>query len=70
MIATAATGGEITIKKCVPEDNEILLEYLEEAGSKVKCTKDTITLKAGKKIKPVNIKTAPFPGFATDLQAP
>ena len=70
LIAGAITKGEITVKNCVPEDNEILLEYLQEAGAKIITGKDWVKIKAPKTIKPVNIKTAPFPGFATDLQAP
>lgn len=70
LIAAAMTKGEITIKNCAPQDNEILLEYLEEAGAKITTGANWIKLKAPAKIKPVNIKTAPFPGFATDLQAP
>ena len=70
LIVGAITKGEITVKNCVPEDNEILLEYLQEAGAKITTGKDWVKIKAPKTIKPVNIKTAPFPGFATDLQAP
>ena len=70
LIAGAITKGEITVKNCVPEDNEILLEYLQEAGAKITTGKDWVKIKAPKTIKPVNFKTAPFPGFATDLQAP
>ena len=71
LLAAAATGSTITIKECVPSHNEILLEYLGEAGFKIETTDTEIKIsKKTKKIKPVNIKTAPFPGFATDLQAP
>lgn len=71
LLAAAATGSSITIKECVPSHNEILLEYLGEAGFKIETTETEIKIsKKTKKIKPVNIKTAPFPGFATDLQAP
>ena len=70
LIAAAITKGEITVKNCVPEDNEILLEYLQEAGAKITTGENWVKIKAPKTIKPVNIKTAPFPGFATDLQAP
>ena len=71
LLAAAATGSSITIKECVPSHNEILLEYLCEAGFKIETTETEIKIsKKTKKIKPVNVKTAPFPGFATDLQAP
>ncbi|MDR0953610.1 MAG: UDP-N-acetylglucosamine 1-carboxyvinyltransferase [Elusimicrobiota bacterium] len=71
VIAAAATRGEVEITECVPEHNEILLEYLLDAGFNIETTQDTIKITCrNKKIKPVNMKTAPFPGFATDLQAP
>jgi UDP-N-acetylglucosamine 1-carboxyvinyltransferase len=47
------------------------LEYLAEAGFTIETGADYIKISCKtKKIKPVNVKTAPFPGFATDLQAP
>ena len=71
LLAAAATGSTITIKECVPSHNEILLEYLSDAGFKLETTETEIKIsKKTKKIRPVNVKTAPFPGFATDLQAP
>ena len=71
IIAGAVTRGDVTVKDCIPEDNEILLDYLKEAGFDLQVGEDWIRIKPKcKKIKPVNIKTAPFPGFATDLQAP
>lgn len=71
VLAAAATRGQVTVTDCVPEHNEILLEYLAEAGFSVEAGEDYIKISCKtKKIKPVNVKTAPFPGFATDLQAP
>ena len=71
ILAAAATRGDVTVKDCIPEDNEILLDYLREAGFNIQTGQDFIRIKPkAKKIKPVNIKTAPYPGFATDLQAP
>lgn len=71
VIAAAATRGEVTVNECVPEHNEILLEYLSDAGFNIETGEDYIKVSCKiKKIKPINIKTAPFPGFATDLQAP
>lgn len=71
ILAAAATRGDVKVTECVPEHNEILLEYLAEAGFDVQTGEDFIRIKPkAKKIKPVHIKTAPFPGFATDLQAP
>jgi UDP-N-acetylglucosamine 1-carboxyvinyltransferase len=70
-LAAAATRGEVTITECAPEHNEILLEYLQEAGFNVQAQEGRIKISCKtKKIKPIHVKTAPFPGFATDLQAP
>ena len=44
LIAGAITKGEITVKNCAPQDNEILLEYLEEAGAKVTTGKDWVKI--------------------------
>ncbi|MDR1123739.1 MAG: UDP-N-acetylglucosamine 1-carboxyvinyltransferase [Elusimicrobiota bacterium] len=71
LLAAAATRGDVLLKECNPQHNEILLEYLREAGFNIETGESGISISAGaKKIKPVNIKTAPYPGFATDLQAP
>jgi UDP-N-acetylglucosamine 1-carboxyvinyltransferase len=70
-LAAAATRGEVMLKNCAPEHNEILLEYLADAGFNIETGASFIKISCKtKKIKPINIKTAPFPGFATDLQAP
>ncbi len=70
LIAGACTRSNLEIKNCEPENNEILIEYLQEAGFNIKCDKNSIKISPRtKNIKPVHIKTAPFPGFATDLQA-
>ncbi|WP_424244750.1 UDP-N-acetylglucosamine 1-carboxyvinyltransferase [Elusimicrobium posterum] len=72
MIAAAATGGEVVIKNCVPSHNEFLLDVLSEAGFKVDIGQGRVRIGPTKdgKIKPVDIRTMPYPGFATDLQAP
>ena len=71
LLAAAATRGDVLISECVPEHNEILIEYLRDAGFKIEISESAIHIcPASKKIKPVHVKTAPYPGFATDLQAP
>lgn len=71
LIAAAASRGEVTVKNCIARHNEILLDYLQEAGFNIETGEDFVKISArAKKIKPVDIKTAPFPGFPTDLQAP
>jgi UDP-N-acetylglucosamine 1-carboxyvinyltransferase len=71
MLAAAVTRGDVTVTGCVPEHNAILLEDLQEAGFPLTITKDSVRVHAyDGEIKPLRIRTAPYPGFATDLQAP
>lgn len=71
MIAAAATRGDVVVKNCEPEHNTILLSDLREAGFTVEVDgKDVHILPYNGPIKPLRVKTAPYPGFATDLQAP
>jgi len=69
LIASAATLSNITVGPVIPNHLDSVLEILREAGSKIYIEGNNITIKT-KEIKAVNIKTAPFPGFPTDLQAP
>ncbi len=71
MIAAAATRGDVKVDGCVPEHNSILLEYLQEAGVPLEIGPDYVHVKPyDTPLKPLRMKTAPYPGFATDLQAP
>lgn len=71
ILAAAATRGDVTVTGCVPEHNAILLEDLQEAGFPLTITNDSVRVHAyNGKIKPIRVRTAPYPGFATDLQAP
>ena len=69
MIAAAATNGRVSIKNIQPKiiDKEILL--LKKIGVKIIEKKNKITIISSKSLKGINIKTAPYPGFPTDLQA-
>ena len=69
LIAAAATSSSITISPVIPNHLEAVLNKLEESGSKIIKKGNTISIKS-KNIKAVDITTAPFPGFPTDLQAP
>lgn len=70
MIAAAATKGDVLIKNCVPEHMDSLTAKLEEMGAEIEIKDDTIRVKADNQLKATNIKTLPYPGFPTDLQAP
>jgi len=69
VIAAAITGGSITITRCNPGHLDALLAKVDEAGAKITTGDGTITVHGQKKIMPVNIKTLPYPGFPTDMQA-
>ena len=69
LIAAAATSSSITISPVIPIHLEAVLKKLEESGSKVFIKGNSISIN-GKSINAVKIKTAPYPGFPTDLQAP
>jgi len=69
LCAVAITGGNIRLQKVIPEHIKTLLNKLEEMGCDIKVSKNEVTLKAPKKLKAVDIKTLPYPGFPTDLQS-
>lgn len=68
LYAAAAAGGDITIEACLPAHMEILLDILRRAGAGVTVGPDWTRLRAVGRPLPVDIMTAPFPGFPTDLQ--
>ncbi len=70
LVAAAVTGGRIKVKDTRPDTMEAVLAKLEEAGADIVTGEDWITLDMhGKRPKAVNLKTAPYPGFPTDMQA-
>jgi UDP-N-acetylglucosamine 1-carboxyvinyltransferase len=70
LVAAAITGGRVLLKDTAPELLEAVLVKLEEAGAHIITGKDWIELDMkGKRPKAVNLITAPYPGFPTDMQA-
>ena len=69
LTATTMTGGEITVKAVNPNTIDKVLQKLELAGAKISKDKDSISLKMKKLPSAVNISTAPYPSFPTDMQA-
>ena len=70
LVAAAVTNGEIKINGINPNRLIKVLDKLIETGAKVETSKDSISLTMNKdKPKPVDITTAPFPEFPTDMQA-
>nr|WP_241262755.1 UDP-N-acetylglucosamine 1-carboxyvinyltransferase [Parahaliea mediterranea] len=70
LVAAAATRGSITLRGTDPECLEVVLQKLEEAGADLEVGEDWIRLDMqGRRPRAVSIKTAPYPGFPTDMQA-
>ncbi|MDD3030870.1 MAG: UDP-N-acetylglucosamine 1-carboxyvinyltransferase [Atribacterota bacterium] len=69
MVAAAITGGNVEIKNVNPYYLKSCTVKLEEAGLDVQVKKDSIFVSCPDGIKSVDIKTMPFPGFPTDMQA-
>ena len=70
LVAAAITNGKITIKKIDSARMGSIIETLQKAGAEVCLDENSISLDMTKNtIKPVDIVTAPFPGFPTDMQA-
>lgn len=67
LIGAVMTGGEVTVEDCRPEDLTALISVLREAGQEVEVGPDFVTVKAVSPILPVEVATAPHPGFPTDL---
>ncbi len=69
MVAAAITGGDVKINNIVPDHLKPVTAKLREAGIEVSEELSSIHVKADKCIKAVDIKTHPYPGFPTDMQA-
>ena len=69
LIAAAVTEGNLKIRNVIPNILKSEIKILRKIGSKIKIKKNEIHIEGNKNIKSVNIKTAPWPGLATDLQA-
>lgn len=70
LVAAAATGGRVKLKDTDPTILEAVLSKLQEAGAEITTGKDWIELDMkGKRPKAVNLRTAPYPAFPTDMQA-
>ena len=68
LCAAAITGGKVKVKNVIPEHIIPVVHKLEEAGCKLNVQKSSIEIEAPKKLKAIDIKTMPYPGFPTDLQ--
>ncbi len=69
LLAGAITKGNICVSSCVPEQLDSLILKLQEAGFFIRVKGNSIELSSPADFSAVNIVTAPYPGFPTDLQA-
>ncbi len=70
LVAGAISGGRVTLKQADPLTMEAVLRKLEEAGARITVEGDRITLDMeGRRARAVDVTTAPYPAFPTDMQA-
>ena len=69
LVAAAATGGKVILKDARPDILDAVLDKLREAGARIECSDNSISLEMDGPLKSVNVRTAPYPAFPTDMQA-
>jgi UDP-N-acetylglucosamine 1-carboxyvinyltransferase len=69
LVAAAMTGGGVKLTRTRPDILDSVLEKLREAGVEVEAGEDWLALESDGKLKAVNVRTAPYPAFPTDMQA-
>ncbi|HYF57750.1 MAG TPA: UDP-N-acetylglucosamine 1-carboxyvinyltransferase [Burkholderiaceae bacterium] len=69
LCAVAAAGGDLRLTHCEPDTLDATLEKLREAGLRIECGPDWIRATMDRRPTSVNVRTAPYPAFATDMQA-
>jgi UDP-N-acetylglucosamine 1-carboxyvinyltransferase len=69
LAATAAAGGRVRLTGTAPDFLDATLEKLREAGARIKTQDQAIEIEMADRPAAVSVRTAPYPGFATDMQA-
>jgi UDP-N-acetylglucosamine 1-carboxyvinyltransferase len=69
LVAAAACGGDVVLRDVAPRSLEAVLDKLRETGAQLECGADWIRLRMDERPRAVNLRTAPHPGFPTDVQA-
>lgn len=67
LVMAAVAGGRVTLRGCALADLEAVLGELRQAGQIVRVSGESVTLEARRPVRPLEIATAPHPGFPTDL---
>ena len=69
MAAVTAAGGDVLVKNVIPKHMECITSKLEEMGAEVIAYDDAIRIRSKGKLTATTVKTRPYPGFPTDMQA-
>ena len=69
LIAAAITGGELTVENVIPDHIKPVIAKLAEVGCEIREGEGSLYIKANERLQAVDIKTLPYPGFPTDMQA-
>ncbi len=69
LVAGAITGGEVRVERCRPDHLEAVLIKLRESGVDVAEDKESVRVKALRRPRGIDVRTCPYPGFPTDMQA-
>jgi len=69
LCAVAAAGGKVRLAGAAPATLDAVLAKLREAGARIEVTSDSIAIEMDRRPKAVDLRTAPYPAFPTDMQA-
>ena len=69
MAAAAATGGNVLVRNVIPKHMDRISTKLQEMGAKITEYDDAIRVQVNKRLRHTTVKTRPYPGFPTDMQA-
>ena len=70
LLAAAITGGRLLLKEIIPAHLDAVVAKMQEAGVEIRATEDSLEVFEGKLKSVETLRTLPYPGFPTDLQAP
>jgi UDP-N-acetylglucosamine 1-carboxyvinyltransferase len=69
LVAAAACGGDVRLTGAAPDTLDVVLDKLRDAGSRIETGADWIRIRSDGRPRSVSLRTAPHPGFPTDMQA-
>jgi len=69
LAACAMAGGEIEIQRCRPDHLRAVIDKFRETGIRIEEGPDNLRVRAPRRVRPADVKTLPYPGFPTDMQA-